>query len=251
MSAEVVIIAGGNGTGKSTSMRNLPPEESFLINVLGKQLPFPGWKKKWRDKVTEEEKKKGILKNMINVSNPVKAVAAMKRVHDTRPNLKYIVVDDSTYFMTGEFMRRRNEKSFEKWNDMSYEMWDLLRTPVQSFRPDVKVFYMWHTEEVETGNLLGPSIRAQCKTLGKSLTKNVGIEGIPRIVLHTHIAVEEEDPSKKYFFITQNLGNTTAKSPMKMFGKALIPNDLMLVIKRMDEYDNEGIIEEWEEETSI
>ena len=39
MSCKVLII-GESGTGKSTSIRTLPPKETFIINVINKPLPF-------------------------------------------------------------------------------------------------------------------------------------------------------------------------------------------------------------------
>ena len=51
--SELIGIVGASGTGKSTSMGNIPelgieglnPEETFVINVMGKPLPFRGWNK--------------------------------------------------------------------------------------------------------------------------------------------------------------------------------------------------------------
>ena len=47
MAAETIAIVGESGTGKSTSLRNLNPEETFIISTTGKPLPFKGYKKKY------------------------------------------------------------------------------------------------------------------------------------------------------------------------------------------------------------
>ena len=47
MAAETIAIVGESGTGKSTSLRNLNPEETFIISTTGKPLPFRGWKRKY------------------------------------------------------------------------------------------------------------------------------------------------------------------------------------------------------------
>lgn len=39
------LILGESGTGKSTSMRNINPEEAILIKPIGKPLPFKS--KEW------------------------------------------------------------------------------------------------------------------------------------------------------------------------------------------------------------
>ena len=47
MAAETIAIVGESGTGKSTSLRNLNPETTFIISTTGKPLPFRAWKKKY------------------------------------------------------------------------------------------------------------------------------------------------------------------------------------------------------------
>ncbi len=43
------LIMGESGTGKSTSIRNLNPKETFIINVLNKPLPFKGYKSNYKE----------------------------------------------------------------------------------------------------------------------------------------------------------------------------------------------------------
>ena len=45
MAAETILILGESGVGKSTSLRNLNPEETFIICTTSKPLPWKGWKK--------------------------------------------------------------------------------------------------------------------------------------------------------------------------------------------------------------
>lgn len=40
--ANNVIILGKSGAGKSTSIRDLNPKETVIINTLNKRLPFKG-----------------------------------------------------------------------------------------------------------------------------------------------------------------------------------------------------------------
>jgi len=40
--ADLIGVVGNAGSGKSTSMRNLNPKTTFIINVAGKPLPFKG-----------------------------------------------------------------------------------------------------------------------------------------------------------------------------------------------------------------
>ena len=38
--SQKVLILGNSGTGKSTSIRNLNPDETFVIKCVEKPLPF-------------------------------------------------------------------------------------------------------------------------------------------------------------------------------------------------------------------
>ena len=40
--ANVVMVLGKSGTGKSTSIKTLNPKETVVVNVLRKRLPFKG-----------------------------------------------------------------------------------------------------------------------------------------------------------------------------------------------------------------
>ena len=42
MAAETIAIVGESGAGKSTSLRNLNPEETFIISATGEGSPVFG-----------------------------------------------------------------------------------------------------------------------------------------------------------------------------------------------------------------
>lgn len=43
--ANVICIAGESGSGKTTSLRNLNPSETYIIDADKKGLSWRGWKK--------------------------------------------------------------------------------------------------------------------------------------------------------------------------------------------------------------
>jgi predicted kinase len=45
--ANLIALVGASGSGKSSSIRTLNPEETFIINVASKPLPFKGWRSKY------------------------------------------------------------------------------------------------------------------------------------------------------------------------------------------------------------
>ena len=46
--AQSILVIAESGAGKSTSIANLDPKETFIVNVANKPLPFKGWKNKYK-----------------------------------------------------------------------------------------------------------------------------------------------------------------------------------------------------------
>lgn len=219
--SEIIAVVGQTGTGKSTSIESLNPKETAIINIIGKPLPFKGWKTKYNSE----------NKN-IHVSVSAKdIVAALKKINDTRPEIKVIVIDDFQYLMSSEFMSRSEEKGWDKFTDIARHAWDVINT-AKNLREDIKVFVLSH-DEIITENFLP---RRKIKTIGKMLDDKVTLEGLFTVVLFTDVTKDQQSGELKYTFITQNDGSTTSKSPKGMFSQFQIPNDLAYVIKCIDDY---------------
>lgn len=50
--SKVICIAGESGSGKTTSLRNLPPDQTYYIDCDKKGLSWKGW----RDQYNKEKK---------------------------------------------------------------------------------------------------------------------------------------------------------------------------------------------------
>lgn len=196
--ATVTLILGKSGSGKSTSLGSLKPEECGLIQVIGKRLPFKG-AKAWegRTVVTDDYRK---------IISSAQKMAAKVQI---------IIIDDFQYLLANEFMRRSEEKGFDKFSDIGRHTWDvfdsLLKLP-----DDVRVYILSHTEETETG-------QTKMKTIGKLLDDKITLEGLVTIVLR---AIVQDG---HHYFSTRNNGSDTTKAPMGMFDDNLIENDLAAV----------------------
>ena len=80
--AHSTLIIAESGTGKSTSIRNLPANETFIINIANKSLPFKGWKSKY--KLCENSN----LKN-VNFKNSVIVNANFRNTTIENTNFSY------------------------------------------------------------------------------------------------------------------------------------------------------------------
>ena len=208
----LVMVVAKSGRGKSTAMRNMDPESTFLISVIGKPLPFP----------------KGIKwvegQNMITQANPDTIRRAMMEVGKNE-KFTSLVIDDGQYIMATEFMSNAMVKGYDKFTLMAKNIWDVLSLATK-LRGGLKVFFLTHEEETSTGE-------RKMKTLGKLLDEKITPEGLSAIVLYGDVVNDEQ--KRTYYFSTQSDGYTNAKSPFDMFPPK-IPNDLKLVSDRIDEY---------------
>lgn len=201
--AQKILIMGESGTGKSTSMRNFNPDELVVINPVNKPLPFKG-KFEMLNAVTESDKIVSFMK---------KAVKNGKKI---------IVVDDFQYILSIPYMNRIKEAGWDKWNDFGSNYFEIIDVCAE-LPDDVTVYYLTHTETLENGV-------TTIKLIGKLLREKITIEGLFTIVLRTQVI------DGKYYFLTQNSGKDTVKSPMGMFPAYAIDNDLKYVDEKIRNY---------------
>ena len=197
-----VLILGGSGTGKSASLRNFKTDEIFVINSAGKPLPF----KNHFETVTP---------SFNRLTQDV-----MKALDST--DKKVIVVDDAQYIMSFQYMRRIKENGWDKWNDIQGDFFNIIQH-VDDLPDDVVVYFLSHIQRDDDGH-------EKIKTMGKLLDEKITIEGLFTTVLKTLVK------DGQYFFLTQNSGLDTVKSPIGMFPSYAIDNDLKYVDTKIRNY---------------
>jgi predicted ATP-dependent serine protease len=205
------MILGESGTGKSTSLRNMKPAETLLIQSIKKPLPFRAKEWAYRDK------EKAPAGNIFVLDDSEQIIHAMRKTQR-----KIIVLDDFQYILANEFMRRSSETGFTKFTEIGKHAWDILRAATE-LPDDVRVYILAHTETTESGKI-------KAKTIGKMLDEKITLEGMLTIVLRTAVV------NGNYIFSTQNNGNDTVKSPMGLFESEHIDNDLAAVDKAIQDY---------------
>lgn len=195
-------ILGHSGSGKSFSLKNLDPNLVGFINVVGKFLPFRG--ANFNQVITDDTQ---TIKNLL--------------LQSVRP---IIVIDDFQYLMSNQFMRDSDIKGYDKYTQNGKNIWEILNIINFAMKPYQRVYILSHTDEVDG--------KTKLKTIGKMLDEKITPEGMVGIVLQTHIE------NNHHYFITQNNGATTVKTPFEMFADCLIPNDLNSVDDAICDYYN-------------
>ena len=223
MASKLVGIVGQTGTGKSTAVKHLDPKETYIINVAKKELPFKG-----SEKLYNAENK-----NYKEVDDANEISRLLKTVSEKAPHIKNIVIEDSNYIMGFTMVAKATETGFTKFSLMAKDMVDLFRTARQ-LRDDITVFYLTHPETIEDG---GDIIGYKIKTAGKLIDNQVLLEGLLTVCLYTHVE-ENKDGTSSYNFVTNIFRKYPAKSPDGMFEEIKIPNNLQVVVDKLNEYYN-------------
>lgn len=229
--SNAILIIGESGTGKSTSIRNLDPKETFIINVLDKPLPFKGFKQNYT-KFSKDD----LSGNYYSSDDYNMIIRAINYVDKNKPEIKNLIIDDWQYIMANEFMRRFSERGYDKFTQIGHNGWSTINE-VTKCREDLNCFIISHSETGDNG-------KSKIKTIGKMVDEKITLEGMFTTVLHSIVI------DGKYKFLTQIDGSHTAKSPMGMFEDKYIDNDLLLINELTKKYYNENIeTKECENET--
>jgi len=228
--ASKILVTGYSGTGKTYSLRDLDPKETFIICPDEKAPPFRGWKKNY---IMKNEQ--GIFDpntcNYLKTTNWDKIKAAMTFVSNKRTDVKTIIIDTITYAMIGEFMEKAKTVGYAKFTEMGDNVYKTLKS-IDGLRDDLTVIVMAHTE-VKQFNGVDRTVFGVPG--GKLVQDVVKPEGMFAIILET--IVEKKGNDITYGFMTQNNTTNMAKSPDGMFAGDIIPNDMKAVLEAVREYE--------------
>lgn len=205
---------GESGSGKTTSLRNLPPENTYYIDCDKKGLSWKGWRAQYNPQ----------KKNYKATDVPEKVASIISGIDKKCPNIKYIVVDTLNGIMVGDEMRRIKEKGYDKWSELALSVWDLV-DGAYGYREDLTLIFTAHcqTERDEMGYVF-----TRMKTNGRKLEK-IQVES-----KFTTVLLAKSDESG-YFFMTRDPAST-CKTPLGAFDSDRIENDIMLVIDALKDY---------------
>lgn len=212
--SKVICIAGESGSGKTTSMEKLNPEETYYIDCDKKGLSWKGWKNQYN-----KEKK-----NYYVTDFPSDVEKVIKGINEKRPEIKYIVIDTLNGIMIGDEMRRAKEKGYDKWMDLATSVWNIVDS-AYTYRDDLTIIFICHTQTERTDD--GFSF-TRIKTSGKKLDKITLESKFTTVLLAKAV-------DGNYIFETK-ANKSTAKAPKGAFEKDFIPNDITLVLEALKDY---------------
>lgn len=215
-----ILILGDSGTGKSTSIKTLPPSDTFIVNVENKTLPFP---------THDEFKNQGFNYQFVTqIDNQIKVAASV-------PGIKYIIIDSFSKWLEMLMIQaRQSNKGYDIFNYYNSQVGFFLEMIKKINNKIIILTGISQIEKIEqeSGALIAKRFLA---TEGKVWLGKIEKEFALVLYTHTKLTPGSNPPIVNYQFATNTDGITSAKTPAGMF-PYYIPNDLGFVVKKVEEY---------------
>ena len=223
--ANICMLLGKSGTGKSTSIKSLDPKETIVFNVLKKRLPFKGSNKSYN---TEN-------KNLFNVEDHTQVINLLQAIDTKAPHVKNIIIDDMIYIMRKEYFKRAKESGYSKYTELAQHFQQIINT-CENMREDINVFFILHSEDIQSDKI---TTGYKVSTIGSLVDNQYNPVEVVPMVLYSDVKYDDKG-NATYGFYTHKFKEGTveipAKSPDEMFKSDFIPNDLAFVVNAMNEY---------------
>ena len=212
--ANLIAVMGESGSGKTTSLRNLDPKTTYIIDCDKKGLSWRGWREQYN----------AANNNYAVMDDQSKVLTYLASINVNAPHIRTVVVDTLNGIMVADEGRRRKEKGYDKWSDLAWSVYDIVDYAL-TMRDDLTVIFTAHsqTEADDSGNRF-----TRIKTSGKKLDKIMLESKFPTVFLAKCVDGE-------YKFETR-ANSSTAKSPMGCFTELLIDNDMASIDAVLRDY---------------
>jgi hypothetical protein len=231
--ANPILIMGEPGTGKTVSIRNLDPKATFVICADEKPIPLPKSSTNYKTVYKTNGKIDLQNSNYYETTDAGTIIKLLEAISSTAPHITTVVIDTITSVMTDAFMERLKEPGYGKFGDFAKDTYDIIKS-IRKLRDGLTVVVMSHldTKYDEKGEL-----RSSFKIIGGKLVgEKIPPEAYFHMILYTEV-VMSTDGKPEYYFLTQNNGKNTCRSPLGLFSELRIPNDLKAVIDAYNTYE--------------
>lgn len=228
--SNLITLAGLSNSGKSTSLKYLNPEETFIISCTNKQLQIPGFRKKYHKVEVKDGK---LVGNWYINNNYAQIDKILDLVSTRRDDIKVVVIDDANYLLSNETFLNATTKGYEKFSIMAKNYYDLIQH-CQNLRDDLTIVFVTHIENYGTD--IDPEYRIW--TTGKMLTSQINLDGLFSYIIYSERYVDDVDGEVHYRFKTRTDGNDTCRSVEGCFEDKYIEPDMKFVLDTINKFEN-------------
>ena len=233
-----ILVLAKSGFGKTFSMGQVPelnhvgldPKETYVISVTSKPLTFP----KSRALYKVAQKGKVATGNRYISNNPEEIATLLEQL--LQSPYKNIVVDDFNYLMQDYYMDKALKGGWDTPKKIGYFMGKIFSAIEKYGDSDKNIIILAHGEEVPQQD---GRIYLKMKTTGKMVDEYVTPEGKFDVTLVGRSRFDAgQKKIVKEFITNEDEFTSSPKSPYGMFPELYIPNDLGLVVAKVNEYYN-------------
>lgn len=231
-----ILVLAKSGFGKTFSMGmveelghiGLNPKETYVISVTSKPLTFP----KSRELYKVADPNNVASGNRYITNNPEKVAQTLEQL--LQSPFKNIVVDDFNYLMQDYYMENALKGGWDCPKKIGYFMGKIFDAIEKYGNSDKNVIILAHSEEVPQQD---GRVYHKLKTTGKMVDEYITPEGKFDVTL---VGRSRYDASQKEvvkeFITNEDEFTSSPKSPYGMFDALYVPNDLGLIVKKVEEY---------------
>lgn len=233
-----ILVLAKSGFGKTFSMGQVPelnhvgldPNETYVISVTSKPLTFP----KSRELYKVAQKGEVATGNRYISNNPEEIATLLEQL--LQSPYKNIVVDDFNYLMQDYYMDNALKGGWDTPKKIGYFMGKIFSAIEKYGDSDKNIIILAHGEEVPQQD---GRIYLKMKTTGKMVDEYVTPEGKFDVTLVGRSRFDAgQKKIVKEFITNEDEFTSSPKSPYGMFPELYIPNDLGLVVAKVNEYYN-------------
>ena len=193
----------------------MDPATTYYIDCDKKGLSWKGWREQYNLQ----------NKNYYATNVPTLVLEILKKVNeDPDRRIKTVVIDTINGVMVAEEMRNAKVSGFGKWTDLAQYVWEIFEYAL-SMKDDITVIILAHSiTDTDDNGIVFTHIR----TNGRKLEKIVLESKLTTVLL-------ADCKDGQYIFHTKP-DRSTVKTPIGAFDQDEIPNDVVEVIKALEEY---------------
>jgi len=240
--AELILYIGDSGVGKSTSLRNLPPEDTIILTPNGKSLPFPGGNNYVRG--TNLFVNNNLKDGSDTPQNELEKLDVQDFIKQVADNTKkkYLVIEDFTHFFSARIFsdsflaQNTGNAAFQRWNQFGADVFQAIFEKSQDLRDDLYIIILHHTDVKDNGTI-------GFKSPGRLLDNTIDVPSY--FVYALHGIVEDGESGTRYLIQTNKDTIRQAKTPYGCFKEMKLPNDLKPILDRIDDFRSGKVKVEW------